>query len=396
MKVQAVKYLYKYIYKGSDKAETTVESKQGAPDQTVTIDEIKEHIDNRYVSTIEAIWHFFSFPMNHQDPPIIRLEMHLEDEQNIVFSETNDIKKIEKDVKHTKLTAWFHLNQTEPEARKYLYPDLPRYYIWKSSERKWQKRKFNKVSNMIGRIYFISPRETERFAMRILLLNTPGVTSFSDLRTVDGTIFCNYQTAAINRGLLHDDKIWNETLTEASLTILDTQKIRLIYKIMNFKTIKKNLKYEFECRSLFAMILFLGNPSDPGALWEEHKISLAHDYILSERARLQDQYLQYNLNIQNLTIMSLNEELESYNVTTASFFGLPVMSPNFKPNIALNDPNYINNQYISDHLAYDKDKLANFAQKSAKQFNKGQKDIYDIIMNKDSTQRMYFIDGPGN
>ncbi len=164
--------------------------------------------------------------MNAQDPPVIRLEMHLEDEQNIIYNEIENIKTIEKDIKNTKLTAWFKLNETDPEARKYLYHELPRYFIWKSTERVWQKRKFNKVSKMIGRIYFISPRETERFSMIILLLNTPGATSFSNLRTVEGKIFSTYQAAAINRGLLHDDKIWNETLTEASLNILETSKIR--------------------------------------------------------------------------------------------------------------------------------------------------------------------------
>jgi hypothetical protein len=143
------------------------------------------------------------------------------------------------------------------------------------------------------------------------------------------------------------------------------------------------------------MILFLGNPSDPGALWEEHKISLAHDFILLERKRLNDQYIQYNLNIQHLTINSLNEELESYNVTTASFPGLPILPDNFNASNALNDPDYINNQYIRDHLAYDKEELSSFVERSVKQFNKGQKTIYNKIMRQDSANRMYFIDGPG-
>ncbi len=65
--------------------------------------------------------------MNAQDPPVVRLEMHLQDEQSIIFNENNDLKKIGDEVKNTKLTAWSQLNQTDLEARKYLYHEIPKY-----------------------------------------------------------------------------------------------------------------------------------------------------------------------------------------------------------------------------------------------------------------------------
>jgi len=143
------------------------------------------------------------------------------------------------------------------------------------------------------------------------------------------------------------------------------------------------------------MILFLANPSDPGALWEQHKIIMADDFILLERKRLNDQYIQFNQNIENLTINSINEELESYNVTTANFFGLPVIPADFNPRNALNDANYINNQFIRDHLAYNKEELKIFSEESIKKFNTGQSKIYNQIMKPNNPQKMYFIDGPG-
>ena len=325
------------------------------------------------MSTIEACWHFFGYSMNAQDPPVIRLEMHLEDEQNIIFEEKELLGNVQSKFKNTKLTAWFKLNEDDEEARQHLYHNIPKYYIWKSQARIWQKRKFNKVSKMLGRMYFISPRETERFSMRLLLLNTPGATSFINLRTIGGIKFNTYQEAAIEKGLLADDKIWCETLAEACLVETDTSKIR----------------------SLFAMILYLGNPSNPGKLWETHKISLARDYILKERIRLNETYIQFNENIQNLTIFSLNEDLESYNKTTKNFYGLPILPVDFNPRSALSDQNFISNQFIRDHLCYDREKLKKFADECLIKFNHGQSQIYKTIMQSSPENNMFFIDGPG-
>ena len=94
--------------------------------------------------------------MNAQDPPVIRLEMHLEDEQNIIFGDKELLGNVQSKFKNTKLTAWFKLNQDDEEARQHLYHNIPKYYIWKSQERIWQKRKFNKVSKMLGRMYLLA------------------------------------------------------------------------------------------------------------------------------------------------------------------------------------------------------------------------------------------------
>jgi len=55
----AVKYLFKYIYKGYDCAHVQFTERDGQ--QAVFIDEIKDFIDSRYVSAIEAAWRLFSF-----------------------------------------------------------------------------------------------------------------------------------------------------------------------------------------------------------------------------------------------------------------------------------------------------------------------------------------------
>ena len=239
--VQAVKYLYKYIYKGPDRAQTILEPV--APENKTT-DEIKDYVDNRYVSGIEAVWNIFSFPMHGQNPPVIRLETHLENQNTQVYKDNEKLGDVQKRNKLSKLTAWFELNKTDPEARVYLYHEIPKHYVWKSIQNKWQKRK-NAGSKMIGRMYFTNPSDMERFCLRLLLLNTPGATSFENIRTFNGKIFETYQEACIERGLMADDKTWDDTLKEAALTETDTQKFRL----------------------LFAMILIFCSPSNPGKLW---------------------------------------------------------------------------------------------------------------------------------
>ncbi len=39
---------------------------------------------------------------------------------------------------------------------------------------------------IIGRMYTVSPREGERYVLRLLLLHVTGAKSFVDMRTVDG------------------------------------------------------------------------------------------------------------------------------------------------------------------------------------------------------------------
>ena len=71
----AVKYVFKYIYKGYDCAYVKFYEKDG--EEQGCIDEIKNFIDSRYVTGIEASWRLFSFEMNEMSHSIIRLPVHL-------------------------------------------------------------------------------------------------------------------------------------------------------------------------------------------------------------------------------------------------------------------------------------------------------------------------------
>ena len=248
MSVKSVKYLFKYIYKGHDCA--SVEVKETGE---LKHDEIFTHLDTRYVSPPEALWHLSAYRMHEQSHTIIRLAVHLPLEQLIYFEEGKEEKALEnaKD-RETSLTAWFKLNAKDEDAAKLLYPQIPGHYVFKESA--WKKRKLG-GGKVIGRMYSASPNDSERFHLRMLLLNVPGATSYESLRTVDGVTVQSFKEACLLRNLLEDDAEWDRAMTEAA-----------------------TFQMPWQLRLLFATICSHNNPSNPLQLWNDHKDSMMEDF----------------------------------------------------------------------------------------------------------------------
>ena len=63
--IYAVKYLHKYIHKGGDRAEVEYAA---VDEETVPrpaeVDEIKMYQEGRYISSSEAVWRIFKFPLH--------------------------------------------------------------------------------------------------------------------------------------------------------------------------------------------------------------------------------------------------------------------------------------------------------------------------------------------
>ncbi|XP_008189557.1 uncharacterized protein LOC103311652, partial [Acyrthosiphon pisum] len=97
--VVAIKYILKYIHKGSDQAMFTIENKK---------DEIEDYQSGRYINSNEAIWRILGFPIHDRYPSIFHLSVHLENGQRVYFSDENIEKKAQQPPETT-LTAYFKL-----------------------------------------------------------------------------------------------------------------------------------------------------------------------------------------------------------------------------------------------------------------------------------------------
>jgi hypothetical protein len=86
-----VKYLFKYIHKSVDYVCGVLKEKGLSDDQ---VDEIKKYLEMRYISTIDACWRLLEFLIHYQDPPVERLNYHLENEQHVIFPNSTRIENI--------------------------------------------------------------------------------------------------------------------------------------------------------------------------------------------------------------------------------------------------------------------------------------------------------------
>jgi hypothetical protein len=112
--VKSVKYICKYVNKGSDMAVFQIEN------ESRPFDEITLYQMGRYISSNEAVWRILSFPIHERHPTVIHLSVHLENGQRVYFTENNAQERAARPP-NTTLTAFFLLCQTDPFARTLLY-----------------------------------------------------------------------------------------------------------------------------------------------------------------------------------------------------------------------------------------------------------------------------------
>ncbi|XP_058767623.1 uncharacterized protein LOC131641335 [Vicia villosa] len=82
----SIKYLFKYINKGSDRISAII---QGQDKNNV--DEIKQYLDCRYISSSEACWRIFSYSIHGRKPAVERLFFHMEGENSVYYKDYEQV-----------------------------------------------------------------------------------------------------------------------------------------------------------------------------------------------------------------------------------------------------------------------------------------------------------------
>ncbi|CAF0714504.1 unnamed protein product [Brachionus calyciflorus] len=294
--VTAVKYLFKYVYKGHDKSLITINTND-PKQQTVTSsntelklnDEIERFRDMRYLSAPECIWRLFHFNLNDQYPKTKRLPIHLPNKQTCFFRSDLSKESILSIKNETELTAFFKLNVEllKESSQTFHYNEIPKFFTFIESEKKW-KRKQRPDENIIGRMYFVHPSDIERYALRVLLLYKKGPISYEDLLNVNGEKCSSFNEAAQKNGYLESNNQWADSLEEAC------------FRITNID----------ELRKFFVILIENCQPSDIRGLWERFKQEMSIDILYRYRTIKNDQNLQFDDWVYNTSLHLINQILQ--------------------------------------------------------------------------------------
>ncbi|GJY59653.1 DNA helicase [Tanacetum coccineum] len=104
-----IKYLFKYISKGTDRIDARLSRNQGRSSssieqQNVPINEIKNYLDSRYISPHEACWRLFEFDIHSRELAVQILQVHLQNMQRVFFRDRDQLQAV-VDNPHKKKTT---------------------------------------------------------------------------------------------------------------------------------------------------------------------------------------------------------------------------------------------------------------------------------------------------
>lgn len=364
--VKSIKYICKYVTKGSDMAVIGF----GAENSN---DEVTQYQMGRYVSSNEAFWRIFSFPIHERHPTVVHLAVHLENGQRVYFTPQNAIQRATQPPSTT-LTSFFETCLNDNFAQTLLYSEMPTYYTWNQSSKKFIRRKQGKPvpeypdvysTDAIGRIYSVHPKHDECFYLRLLLVNVRGPTSFQHLRTVNGELCETYREACHRLQLLENDAHWDQTLNDGVISSKANQ-----------------------IRTLFSIIISTCFPSKPIDLWMKYKDHMCDDILFGIRNRTGNPNLQISEKIYNEALISIEDMCL-------------MMSNKLLCQLGMTAPNRPMHDTLDEELqrerSYDLKTLEESIRTNLPLLNEKQKYVFDTLMKvaNDGTGGIYFLDAPG-
>ncbi|CAN7132097.1 unnamed protein product, partial [Brassica rapa subsp. narinosa] len=270
-RTSAVKYLFKYITKGVDRASAVIEQgntgalstgASGEPKERVIKqrNEIQEFIDARYLSACEGMWRTFAFHIHKRKP-----------------SETDNLGRVVRKpgIEKTMFTEWMVLCRRSAFARTLTYVQIPQYFVWNNSSKVWTERKKGKA---IGRIVAVHPSSGDRYYLRILINKIKGPRSYDELKTFNDVKYPDFKSVCYARGYLDNDVEWIESiprkLWEHSWKSMSDDILRKRQRLLGHS----NLELDDETLEQYTLIEELGN-----SLWTQEL-----DYDVAEETLRHD------------------------------------------------------------------------------------------------------------
>ncbi|XP_076039427.1 uncharacterized protein LOC143024501 [Oratosquilla oratoria] len=283
--------------------------------------------------------------MHDQSHTVSRLAVHLPDEQKVYYREGNQKQAAARaEERDTQLTAWFKLNQTDENARKFLYCSLPEHYVFNKQTIKWTRRV--RLNNIVTRMCSVSPRNEDNFYSRMLVLHAPGATTFSELKTVDGQIRTTFKAACVRLRLVENDNALHEALTEAAAHQMPQQLL-----------------------TMFAMMCVFNQPVNALHLWNENKHFMIEDLLLRHD----------NITAENVALHYLNTLFEEHEMN-CNMFGLPEPVGDY-----LGHEDVGNNDTDMSSLNIEQRQIFNAVVASARSVQRGEQ----------TENKSFYVDAPG-
>ena len=284
-------YLFKYVYKGNDRACVDPQV-EGQPR-----DEIAEYVNMRSVSSGEAFWHLCGFPVTERYPAVQAMRVHLEDQQQVFFDKDAEEMALESG-RDTELTAFFKFNMKHkdvPPTELPKYVDMPDLHVYDAQKKEWKKRLRGKNS-VIGRVHSINPVSGDVYYLRLLLHDDHcrGKKSYADMLTLpNGDVCESFKEVCSMLGMLADDKEWEKALEEAGVT-----------------------KFCPQIRQMFIMILMFCFPANPRALFDLFWIDWCEDF--KYKAQRKGHALS-DIQLRTLLLLDLELKLSSFEKLLTDF-----------------------------------------------------------------------------
>lgn len=184
----------------------------------------------RYISPSEAVWRTFKYPIHHRSVSVEKLTFHLEGKQLVIFRGQDKIEKVvtRKLIEKTMMLAWFELNMVNEFARTLTYVQIPNYFTYVRSQKRWKPRQ---SGFSIGRINYAPRKIEDAYYLRMLLNVVRGPRSFDEIKTYNGVLYPEFKDACYARGLLEDDQEYIDDICRRSFTCSSSH-LRQLFVIM--------------------------------------------------------------------------------------------------------------------------------------------------------------------
>ncbi|KAK2449945.1 ATP-dependent DNA helicase RRM3 [Trifolium repens] len=211
----SIKYLFKYINKGSDWISAVIVPNDDLTSpQPYSVDEIKQYIDCRYVAPSESAWRIFSYSIHGRKPAVERMFFHDKGQNSVYYRHYERITNVllKPNVTESMFTSWMSANQMYPEARLLTYAKFVEKFVYVKKKRLWQPRQRGYT---IGRLMWVPPTTGELYYLRMMLTITKGPTSYEDIKLVNGFQYLTYREACYAMGFLGDDREYIAAIREA-------------------------------------------------------------------------------------------------------------------------------------------------------------------------------------